>query len=78
MSDDAKYDWLNVNKAVESSATDLHSIAFNSIDVNAGTSYVRLKALWPQIHFYLIQFQDVLEKFSIFSIQLSLLLQCVF
>ena len=38
MSKDAKYDWLNVNKAIESSATDIHSVAFNSIDINAGTS----------------------------------------
>ena len=38
MGEDAKYDWLNVNKLVDSSATDLHSVAFNSIDINAGTS----------------------------------------
>ena len=38
MGDDAKYDWLNVNKLVDSSATDLHSVAFNSIDINTGTS----------------------------------------
>ena len=39
MSNDANYDWLNVNLAIENSATDVHSIALNSIDLNVGTSF---------------------------------------
>ena len=62
MADDANYDWFNVNLAVENSATDIHSVAFNSVDVNMGTSFCSTGGTIPANTFLFDTFQGFLEE----------------
>ena len=78
MADDANYDWFNVNLGVENGATDIHSVTFNSVDLNMGTSLCSTEGTIPANTFLF----DTIPKctgdfFEIFNTSVIAFTMCV-